>query len=163
MEPTPAAIARRSVVSKGLLLAALLCSCCGWVRAEEEVPEWVVAGIAAVETGSVYRDNRLVLYRDRRDGADGEVGPWQLSPSVLRDMRLLHQRDRARTDSAFSEKAARQWLLRCLRRADNDWDAAVAIYHTGPKGSTRRGRLYAERVRNAGMAAVAQAPALAAN
>ena len=119
--------------------------------AEDDVPPWVIAGIAAVKTGSLYQEGCLILYHDRRDGADGEVGPWQLSRAVLQDMRSLQVRDRARTDAAFSERLARTWLLRCFRRSGRDWDAAVAMYHTGPKGDHGRGRRYAERVRATGM------------
>ena len=129
-------------------------------HAEEEVPQWVVAGIAAVETGSLYQDGCLIHYRDRRDGADGEVGPWQLSPCVLQDMRKSHLRDRARTDVPFSERLARTWLMHCFRRSAGDWDVAVAMYHTGPAGSARRGLRYAKRVRSAGMAATAAEPLL---
>lgn len=113
------------------------------------IPDWVIIGIAAVETGSTYRDGNLVHYRDRRDGADGEVGPWQLAPTALRDLGVSHLRSRIRTEPVLAESMARAWLLRCHRIA-GDWTAAVAIYHTGPRGDRRRGDRYAERVFAAG-------------
>ena len=122
----------------------------------DAVPEWVVAGIAAVETGSDYHAGHLIRYRDRRDGAAGEVGPWQLSPAVLADLHALAEQDRVRSDPAFSERLVRKWLLRCRRAAQGDWDAAIAVYHTGPGGSRRLGKEYAARVRAAGMDAVGQ-------
>ena len=113
------------------------------------IPDWVVAGIAAVETGSTYRAGELVDYRDRRDGADGEVGPWQLAPSALHDLGMLHLRSRIRVEPVLAESLTRAWLIRCHRQT-GDWIAAVAIYHTGPRGDRQRGQLYAERVLAAG-------------
>ena len=119
------------------------------------VPEWAIAGIAAVETGSTYRDGMLVHYRDRRDGADGEVGPWQLTPAALSDLGVLHLRPRIRTEPVLAESMMRAGLLRCYQRT-GDWHTAVAIYHTGPRGDRRRGRSYADRVLAAGSVQVAQ-------
>lgn len=119
------------------------------VTAHPPIPEWVISGIAAVETGSTYRDGNLIDYRDRRDGADGEVGPWQLAPSALRDLGISHLRARIRIEPVLAESMARAWLLRCYRRA-GDWMPAVAIYHTGPSGDRRRGARYAEKVFAAG-------------
>ncbi len=115
----------------------------------EPIPDWVIAGIAAVESGSTYREGNLVHYRDRRDGADGEVGPWQMAPSALSDLGVSHLRSRIRVEVVLAESMTRAWLLRCFRRAGN-WNLAVAFYHTGPGGDRRRGRLYAERVFAAG-------------
>ena len=131
-------------------LLTLLCEQMPLYGAETDtVPEWVVAGIAAVETGSSYRDGRLVEYHDRRDGGDGEVGPWQMGPAVLTDLGIDHLRARIRTEPVLAEKYARTWLLRCFQRTGN-WPRAVAIYHTGPRGSVQRGRRYAERVQALG-------------
>ena len=113
------------------------------------IPDWVIIGIAAVETGSTYRDGHLIHYRDRRDGADGEVGPWQLAPTALSDLGITHLRSRIRTEPVLAESMARAWLLRCYRIA-GDWTSAVAIYHTGPRGDRQRGSRYAERVFAAG-------------
>lgn len=123
----------------------------GEVATSTIIPDWVISGIAAVETGSIYRGGDLIVYRDRRDGADGEVGPWQLAPAVLRDLGIFHLRARIRQEPVLAESMTRAWLLRCHRRT-GDWFAAVAIYHTGPAGDRRRGRHYAERVHAAGHA-----------
>ncbi len=123
------------------------------IAASEElpstIPEWVIAGIAAVETGSTYRDGNLIIYRNRRDGADGEVGPWQITPSALRDLGMSHVRERIRNEPVLAESMTRAWLLRCYQQT-RDWGSAVAIYHTGPTGNHQRGRSYAERVFAAG-------------
>jgi hypothetical protein len=115
----------------------------------DPIPHWVIAGIAAVETGSTYRSGNLVHYRDRRDGADGEVGPWQIAPAALQDLGASHLRSRIRSEPVLAESMTRAWLLRCYRLA-GDWSLAVAFYHTGPGGDRRRGRNYAERVFAAG-------------
>lgn len=109
------------------------------------IPDWVIAGIAAVETGSIYRGGDLIHYRDRRDGADGEVGPWQIAPAALVDLGAASLRTRIRSEPVLAESMTRAWLLRCHRRT-GDWFWAVAIYHTGPNGDRQRGRRYAERV-----------------
>ena len=113
------------------------------------IPEWVISGIAAVETRSIYRDGNLVRYHDRRGGADGEVGPWQLAPAALQDLGVFHLRSRIRNEPVLAESMARAWLLRCYQRA-GDWSSAVAIYHTGQRGDRQRGNAYAARVFAAG-------------
>jgi hypothetical protein len=118
---------------------------------DTSIPDWVIAGIAAVETGSTYRGGRLVRYRDHRDGAAGEVGPWQIAPAVLDDLGAAHLRARVRTEPVLAESLVRAWLLRCYHRTGS-WKSAVAVYHAGPGGSTRRGSSYASRVYNAGFA-----------
>jgi hypothetical protein len=134
-----------------LLMPLLVClSCAPSMHADDHgIPSWVIAGIAAVETGSTYRDGELIHYRDRRDGSDGEVGPWQLAPAVLDDLGVRQLRDRIRREPVLAESMTRAWLLRCFQRT-GDWFTAVAIYHTGPGGSRQRGRRYAERVLAAG-------------
>ncbi len=118
---------------------------------DTSIPDWVIAGIAAVETGSTYRGGRLVRYRDHRDGAAGEVGPWQIAPAVLDDLGAAHLRARVRTEPVLAESLVRAWLLRCYQRTGS-WKSAVAVYHAGPGGSPRRGSTYASRVYNAGFA-----------
>ena len=121
--------------------------------ASTTIPDWVIAGIAAVETGSTYRGGRLVRYRDHRDGAAGEVGPWQIAPSVLDDLGAARLRARVRTEPVLAESLVRAWLLRCYQRTGS-WTSAVAVYHAGPGGSSRRGASYASRVYAAGFASL---------
>lgn len=133
----------------GALLAVNLLARQASAVEDHVIPDWVISGIAAVETNSIYRDGELVHYRDRRDGTAGEVGPWQLAPDALIDLKVHHLRDRIRREPVLAESMARAWLLRCYRQT-GDWFAAVMVYHTGPQGSKRRGRDYAERVLAAG-------------
>jgi hypothetical protein len=113
------------------------------------IPDWVIAGIAAVETGSLYQHGELVRYRDRRDGAAGEVGPWQLSPAALSDMGARKLRDRIRRDTILAESMTRAWLMRCFAHASS-WKEAVSLYHTGWSADHADGFEYAERVYAAG-------------
>lgn len=138
----------------GLLLAVLACAgvlllALAAPVQSAEVPAWVLRGIAAVETGTTWRDMGDLHYRDRRIGADGEVGPWQLAPSVLKDLGVEHLRARIHREPILAESMTRAWLLRCHRRT-GDWFEAVAIFHTGPHGERRRGHSYAARVRAVG-------------
>lgn len=118
--------------------------------AAADVPPWVLRGIAKVETSSDWRDIGDLTYRDKRVGADGEVGPWQLSPDALRDLCSYDKRDRIHRDVVLAESLTRAWLLRCHAQTGN-WFDAVRIYHTGPDGDRRRGIKYAERVLAAGI------------
>jgi hypothetical protein len=117
--------------------------------AAADIPDWCIRGIAAVETNTTWRDIGDLTYRDRRQGADGEVGPWQISPDALRDLGVSHLMTRIHREPVLAESMTRAWLLRCYRTT-GDWFDAVAIYHTGPSGDRRRGLNYAERVRAAG-------------
>lgn len=130
-------------------LTTLLCLMVARCSASE-VPAWVLRGIAAVETRTTWRDIGDLHYRDKRIGADGEVGPWQLSPAALKDLGVEHLRARIHREPILAESMTRAWLLRCHRRT-GDWFEAVAIYHTGPDGNRRRGHTYAARVRAVGI------------
>jgi hypothetical protein len=134
------------------LVAILSSAVAAWSAESTDIPDWVLAGIAAVETRSLYRNGELVHYRDRRDGADGEVGPWQLSPAALSDLGVLNLRERIRREPVLAESMTRAWLLRCYRRT-GDWLRAVAFFHTGPNGDAQRGRDYVERAYAAGTTA----------
>lgn len=129
-----------------ILLAFLFCR----FGLAADIPDWCIRGIAAVETNTTWRDIGDLTYRDRRQGEDGEVGPWQLAPAALADMDVSHLRSRIHREPILAESMTRAWLLRCYRRT-GDWFEAVAIYHTGPRGDVRRGHNYAARVRAAGI------------
>lgn len=131
-----------------IALAFLFCKGC---LAGAEVPAWVVRGIAAVETGTDWRDIGDVRGTWSR-GSIGEVGPWQLSPAVLRDLRAYDRRFRIHADPVLAESLTRAWLLR-LYGATGTWDDAVAAYHAGlGRRSEPFATTYAERVRAVGTA-----------
>ena len=113
----------------------------------EDVPLWVMKGIAAVETSSDYRGPGDVRGKILR-GKIGEVGPWQLSPSVLRDLDAYDQRVAIHADAALAEAFTRAWLTR-LRSKTGSWHEAIAAYHAGMgKRSHPFAIMYADRVCN---------------
>lgn len=95
----------------------------------QDVPRWVIAGIAAVETGTEWRDLGDVRGSWSR-GAIGEVGPWQLSPAVLHDLRAYDRRFRIHADPVLAESLTRAWLLHLYART-GAWREACAAYHAG--------------------------------
>jgi hypothetical protein len=134
-----------------LMTALLLATVGGCMRLAhgQDVPAWVLRGIAAVETGTDWRDMGDVRGSFGR-GAIGEVGPWQLSPSVLRDLRAYDRRYRVHADVVLAESLTRAWLLR-LHAVTGTWPSAIAAYHAG-LGNRRRSYAtdYAQRVQAAG-------------
>lgn len=135
-----------------LAIAVTLCACllAASNAKAQEIPDWCLRGIAMVETGTTWRDMGDLHYSDKRIGADGEVGPWQLAPCALKDLGVEHLRSRIHREPILAESMTRAWLLRCYARTGN-WFDAVRIYHTGPDGDRRRGIKYAERVLSAGI------------
>ncbi len=128
----------------GIALALLLAKAEG-----AEVPAWCIRGIAAVETGTDWRDIGDV--RGTWSRCDiGEVGPWQLSPAVLRDLHAYDRRFRVHADPVLAESLTRAWLLR-LYGVTRSWPQAVAAFHAGLGRRTESfATTYAERVRAAG-------------
>jgi hypothetical protein len=114
-----------------------------------EIPDWVIRGIAKVETNSVWRDLGSVDYRNKKDGADGEVGFMQLSPIALRQLNKYHLRDRCRSNVVLCESIAREYLVWLYRRAGS-WRKAVAMYNVGPSGDLSVGELYYQQVKSEG-------------
>ena len=108
-----------------------------------EVPDRIVAAIAAVETGTEWRNTGDVRGKWSR-GADGEVSPFQLSPAALTDMGVTNHA-RVHRDVVYAESLARLWLVRCYAKAGN-WPDAVARFNAGSRYRSRAARDYAERV-----------------
>lgn len=113
----------RCWLTGAILLAAVAAACA------QDVPRWVLVGIAQVETGTEYRDMGDVRGTWQR-GAIGECGPWQLAPSVLRDLHAYDRRHRVHADVVFAESLTRAWLLR-LYGVTGSWPEACAAYHSG--------------------------------
>jgi len=132
-----------------LVTAIALIVGCAVTARTSEVPAWVIRGIAAVETGTDWRDIGDVR-GTWSHGSIGEAGPWQLSPAVLRDLRAYDRRHRVHDDVVLAESLTRAWLLR-LHRTTGSWDATVAAYHAGLGRRTAPFAIaYAERVRAVG-------------
>ena len=143
---------RRPAIGMSIVLmtALVLIVGCAVTAKASDVPAWVIRGIAAVETGTDWRDIGDVRGSWSR-GSIGEAGPWQLSPAVLRDLRAYDRRHRVHADVVLAESLTRAWLLR-LHRITGSWDAAVAAYHAGLGRRTAGFAIeYAERVRAIGV------------
>jgi len=144
----------RSEIAKALLaaiaLGVMLLTATAASLHSADVPAWVIRGIAAVETGTDWREIGDVRGAWKR-GAIGEVGPWQLSPAVLADMRVSSKRERAHRCPVLAESLTRAWLTR-LYNVTGSWPEACAAYHAGLAGRSRQYALdYAERVQAAGL------------
>lgn len=127
-----------------ILLTTLFCA--SLARAVE-VPDRIIAAIAQVETGTTWHAIGDVRGKWTR-GTIGEVGPWQISPAVLRDLGATHKANRAHRDPVLAESLTRAWLAH-LYRSTGDWRQAVAAYHAGLAGRGRpHGREYSDRVFN---------------
>lgn len=126
-----------------------------------DVPAWVLRGIAAVETGTDWRDMGDVRGKWSR-GAIGEVGPWQLSPDVLRDLKAYDRRFRIHSCPVLAESLTRAWLLHLYARTGS-WQEACAAFHAGlGRRSEGFAVAYAERVHAVGTAAEGYGPSPAA-
>ncbi len=115
--------------------------------ASEITIEEVLTGIAAVETG--YTRHGIGSGKGTWSvGQSGEVSPWQIHPSVLRDLGLHAKSARINRDIVYAESIARLWLGRLYIRFGN-WPDSVAAWNGGPRGLERRSaRDYSDRVMN---------------
>ena len=106
------------------------------------IPCWCLQGIAKVETRSYWDDQGKFHYIDRRDGADGEIGPFQCTAGAF--ALVAHKGEvfsRLRHDSTFSCAIALRYLA-WLRKRCKSWEEAVGCYNTGLGGSPRIGNQY---------------------
>src|SRR3954467_14068089 len=128
----------------GLLLMAAVAAACA-----QDVPDWCLRGICAVESGCDWRSTGDVRGRWDR-GAIGEVSCFQLSPAVLRDLHAYDRRHRVHADPVFAESLTRAWLLR-LYGVTGSWPEACAAYHAGlGRRAESFAVTYAARVQAAG-------------
>lgn len=118
--------------------------------AEEGMPSWVLPGILAVESRSRYADGEIV-YVDRRVGAAGELGPFQITPAAFREVaRPGEAFRRLRYSPALGEAIATRLLERHYA-ATGSWVEAVIRYHVGAHGLRAEGWRYYLAVRRAGV------------
>lgn len=122
------------------------------------MPLWLLHGILAKETRSYFRAGVLV-YVDRRDGAAGEAGPYQMTPAAFADVRRRGEVfARLRTDAAFATSCALRYLVKLRGRygyADSDLDWLQVARHFNAGGRPELGSGYAGDVWALGMAAMA--------
>ncbi len=140
-------------------LAFLILVLCTVARGEDGIPSWVLPGILNVETRSHYADDGHIIYVDQRRGADGEIGPFQMTRIAFRQIQR-HGDDfwRMETDRFYAEEMTRRYLVFLYETAANhSWHRAVAMYNCGPAdGTSERARSYAAAVEHAGRRALTE-------
>ena len=137
----------RGIISESWTMraVAVLVMMVGAFAQAEEVPRPLLAGIAYVESASYFQGNSIV-YVNRADGKNGEVGFSQISRVVCRQHHF--NRDRIRTDAAYAMRCTVTHML-WLHTQLGTWDLA-ASWNGGVAGRTRPSAiLYARRVRAA--------------
>lgn len=118
-----------------MLVLLLSLVCCAMYSQENEVPYWVMAGILKQETRSTYEDNGLTInYVDRRRGADGERGPFQMTYIAWKQIRQPGERFAdLSTDMMYAEQCAMRYLLWLYNGpARKSWAHAIQGYNAGP-------------------------------
>lgn len=114
------------------------------------VPDWVIRGIAAVETKSYFRDDGKLVYVDH-SGDTGEtddgLGPFQTTQGAFNMVRRAGERWTAlRVDYRFAEAIARRYIgYLYVAKAGRDWTRALGWYRKGANWSSPAGRDYAAR------------------
>jgi hypothetical protein len=117
-----------------------------------EIPAWVLPGILREESSSRYTSTGAIDYVNRADGADGEVGPFQMTPAAFDMVKRSGERfDDLRTNLPFAEDCCRRYLrLLYADFAERDWFIAVGRWNVGPHGPYTGAWRYAKRVQKAG-------------
>lgn len=122
----------------------------GGKAAGQDVPDWVLRGIASQETDLHWTDMGVLSAATWPKSTNGAVGPWHISLKVLRDLKLEDQAERIHRDAIYAESVTRQWLVH-LYRETGDWFEVCAAWRAGLNGRHRDyARAYAERARNYG-------------
>lgn len=108
----------------------------------------IVAAVAMVESGAVWRDTGDIR-GGWSTGRDNEKSHWQLTPAVLSDLGLSARQIRQVAASpVYAESVFRLWYSRLLLRTGSHYEALCA-FHRGLGGRHRRdAQDYATRVLN---------------
>jgi len=134
----------------GFWLLLVLIAFGGTARGQDQVPDWVLRGIAAVETGVHWRDTGDLDGATWPKSTTGAVGPWHISLSVLSDLKLSAHAERIHRDPVFAESITRMWLLR-LYAVTGDWSEVCAAWRAGLRNRHRAwARDYAQRAHDYG-------------
>lgn len=116
----------------------------------QDIPDWVVRGIASQETGIHWTNTGVLSAQTWSKSTSGAVTPWHISLAVLTDLKLTAKADRIHRDAVYGESVVRMWLLH-LYRETGDWFEVCAAWRAG-LGNRHLdwARAYAERARNYG-------------
>lgn len=118
--------------------------CMSYIQAVD-VPDWVLVGIAKVETRSYYTATDLI-WVDRARGRAGERGAFQITYRAWKDVSLPGERfSQLEHDPWYAEKIATRYLSMLYKRCKS-WDKAIMYYNAGYGNPSRT---YLKRVKSA--------------
>ena len=117
---------------------------CVKLAGQEQPPEWIIRGIAAVETGAHWNGPG-----EARLGKIGpDLGPWQMSVPVAKERGLSV--NKIKTDIKYAERATVIHLTYLFLKL-NDWREVAKAWRAGRNGRKKQYAIdYAERVENYG-------------
>ena len=112
-------------LARFFLCLALMAQC----GADDALPEWILTGVAYVESRSYWDDTGRLVYVDRRTGSAGEVSPFQITPDCFKTYarsgdsfrRLSYDMDYA---TSFAVR-----VLSDLHHKTGSWDRALKRYN----------------------------------
>lgn len=124
-----------------MLRSAALLLLIGAACAQEITLSHITAAVCQIESGCVYNGPGHVLGKWETGGA-GEIGYWQVSPMVLRDLKISAAKAKS---ASGGERIFRLWYDR-LYMATGNHAEALAAYHRGLGGRARSdAKDYAQR------------------
>jgi hypothetical protein len=119
----------------------------------EDVPLWVMKGMAAVESSSYWTGSEWV-YVDRRVGKAGELGMFQMTRAAFNEVKRPGERfEDLRWNTKLAEATAKRYIIKLRANGKRSWRKALAIYNGGA-GNPQYG--YADKVEAAGPVVVRQ-------
>ena len=110
---------------------------------KNNMPEWVLPGILKKETKSSYSKNGSIIYRDRRVGLAGEIGPFQMKEMTFNHIKKNGEKfSRLTKDMEFAEELATRYLIYLYNGpAKKNWKVAVSMYNIGPGNYREREKM----------------------
>jgi hypothetical protein len=127
-----------------LLLCSFIAPICA-ATLPSDVPSWVLRGILSVESQSYYRTDGSIAWIDRKRGAAGERGCFQITKAAFTDVRRPGETfSMLESDPIFSEVIACRYLAKIHR---GSWGRTVEAYNAGPG---KRSPTYRRLVERAG-------------
>jgi hypothetical protein len=102
-----------------------------------DVPRWVMVGVLHNESRSALASDGSIIYRDRRVGADGELGPFQMTRASFERVAMAGESfERLATDTAFAADLFRRWMAVLYHDySKRDWFIATGQWNVGPRGA----------------------------
>lgn len=115
------------------------------VKPKSEVPQWVLKGIAKVETNSTIKPCGTIIWRDRRTGRNGDSGVFQMTRIAFDQIKRPGDSfARIKRDPQYAQELAERYLV-YLQKRYGVWHDAIAAYNAGSPGSPA-GRRYLRKV-----------------